>query len=74
MSIYRIPTDKKTCSITGTAFLADDRIVVADATNKKLKVFGADFRVTSSLETQSAPRDVTMVSNAEIACTMPNDK
>ncbi|WAR09985.1 hypothetical protein MAR_035061 [Mya arenaria] len=70
----RIPTDKKSCSITGAAFLLDDKVVVADATNKKVKVFGADLKPYAHIETQTAPRDVTIVSATEVACTLPNDR
>lgn len=71
---YRIQSDKKTCSITGTAFLPDDKLVVADATNKKIKLFSSDLKAISHLETASAPRDVAMVSSLVVACTMPNDR
>lgn len=70
----RLLSDKKNCSITGTAFLPDDKIVVADATNKKIKLFNADLKPISNLEMPSAPRDVTTISTSEIACTLPNEK
>lgn len=70
----RMKTDKKACYITGATFLHDGRVLLADDSNKNLKLFGTDFKSLSSLAMSSSPRDVSAISHVEVAATLPNEK
>lgn len=70
----RLNTDKKPCYITGATFLYDGRVVLADDSNKNVKLFGTDFKPLSSVAMDSSPRDITTISHSEVAATLPNEK
>ena len=69
----RLPEDKSKCEIVGAAFLADDRVVIADMNNKKLKLFDPKFAKAQSVTLTSEPRGVTVISPTEIAVTLPDE-
>ncbi|XP_060552685.1 uncharacterized protein LOC132713964 [Ruditapes philippinarum] len=65
--------DEENCCITGIALLAKTRIVLADNNNLKLKLFHIEEdKLVSKIEYESAPWDVTCVSNRRIAVTFPD--
>ncbi|XP_052260956.1 uncharacterized protein LOC127865099 [Dreissena polymorpha] len=70
----KMKSDKKTCFITGATFLYDGRLVLADDTNKCVKLFGPDFKPVCSIITATSPRDVTTISHHEVAATLPAEK
>ncbi|XP_045167249.2 uncharacterized protein LOC123530540 [Mercenaria mercenaria] len=70
----RMKTDKKACFITGATFLFDGRVVLADDSNKNVKLFGTDFKSLSSVPLDSSPRDISTISHTEVAATLPNEK
>jgi hypothetical protein len=70
----RVRTDKKPCYITGATFLFDGRVILADDSNKNVKLFGTDYKPLSSITLNSSPRDIATISHVEIAVTLPNEK
>lgn len=70
----KLKSDKRTCFITGVSFMHDGRIVLADDANKKIKLFGADFKPLSNICTDMPPRDISAISHHEVAVTIPNEK
>ena len=61
------------CWFTGAQFLHDGRILLVDRNNRKLKMFSKDFNVISELVFSSKPWDVTVISNREVAITLPEE-
>jgi hypothetical protein len=70
----RLKSDKKACYITGATFLFDGRVVLADESNKCVKLFGADFKPLTAISLESSPRDITTISHSEVCATLPNEK
>ena len=70
----RAKTDKNPCYITGAGFLPDGRVVLADDSNKSVKLLGNDCKVLACYEHEAAPRDVTAISLSEVAVTLPDEK
>ena len=60
-------SDRMTCTITGCAFLPDNKLVIVDETNKSLKVVGADNKVTLTHKLNSAPWDIVALSADAVA-------
>ena len=60
-------SDKNTCTITGCAFLQDSRIILADETNKTLKLIGLDNRITHCYKLKSAPWDIVALPDNLVA-------
>lgn len=69
----RQPTDKLHCSITGAKFLTNGNIVLADKTNKKVKLFSSNLLCISAMATHTYPFDVTQVYTGDIAVTFPKE-
>ena len=65
--------EDSTCWFTGAQFLHDGRILLVDRTNKKLKMFSKDFNAISELLFYSKPWDVTVISNKEVAVSLPEE-
>ena len=59
------------CWFTGAKFLSDGRILLADRTNRKLKLFSSSFNAESELLLSSKPWDVTVISDKEVAVSLP---
>ena len=70
----KMRTDKKACFITGVSFLLDGRVILADDSNKNVKLFGTDYKPIASIPLSSSPRDIATLSHVEIAVTLPNEK
>ena len=66
-------TEDSTCWFTGAQFLQDGRILLVDRTNRKLKMFSKDFNVIAELLFYSKPWDVTVISNKEVAVSLPEE-
>lgn len=52
-------------------FLPDGRIILADRTNRKLKMFTSNFMPITDLNLSSKPWDVTLVNDKEVAVSLP---
>ncbi|WAR25408.1 hypothetical protein MAR_011112 [Mya arenaria] len=70
----KLKSDRKTCFITGATFLFDGRLVLADDTNKCIKLFGSDFKPLTYVSTVTSPRDIIAISHHEVAATLPAEK
>lgn len=67
----RFEEDTQDCWFTGAIFLPDGRILLADRTNRKLKLFTGNFLPLTELSLSSKPWDVALISNNEVAVTLP---
>lgn len=67
----RFDEDSHECWLTGALFLSDGRILLADRTNRKLKLFTGNFKPVTELGLSSKPWDITKVSENEIAVSLP---
>jgi len=67
----RFEEDTQDCWFTGALFLSDGRILLADRTNRKLKLFTSNFNPITELALSSKPWDVTSISDKEIAVSLP---
>ncbi|KAK3593024.1 hypothetical protein CHS0354_005388 [Potamilus streckersoni] len=65
----KIPSDDKSCNICSGVFLSDDRIVLCDTENKKLKLFDKYFNFVSDLTMQLSPRYICCVDQYTVAVT-----
>ncbi|XP_060607806.1 uncharacterized protein LOC132759945 [Ruditapes philippinarum] len=65
--------NERNCSITGFVILSDSEILLADATNKSLKVLNyRDNKVTSALKLSDFPFDITTISSSSAATCLLN--
>lgn len=67
----RFEGDAEECWFTGAAFMMDGRILLADRTNRKLKLFTGNFNPVMELGLSSKPWDITIVSESEVAVSLP---
>ncbi|KAK3593033.1 hypothetical protein CHS0354_005397 [Potamilus streckersoni] len=67
----KISSDNKVCSIYSGVFLPDDRLVLSDVRNKKLKMFDKSFQCISSLMFKR-PRFVCRLDDSTVAITSRN--
>ncbi|KAH3810224.1 uncharacterized protein LOC127834379 [Dreissena polymorpha] len=67
----RFEDDDQDCWLTGALFLADGHILLADRTNRKLKLFTSSFSPVMQLALSSKPWDVTGTSDREVAVSLP---
>lgn len=67
----RFEEDVQECWFTGALFMTDGRILLADRTNRKLKLFTGNFNPVSELSVSSKPWDITSVSENEVAVSLP---
>ncbi|KAH3695483.1 uncharacterized protein LOC127861485 isoform X2 [Dreissena polymorpha] len=70
----RMHNDKSPCDVTGSAVMADGRLVLVDYNNKKLKVLDSDFKLISDFKTDGASFDATEVAKNQVAVTVPKEK
>ncbi|KAL3870559.1 hypothetical protein ACJMK2_038611 [Sinanodonta woodiana] len=66
--------DPNDCWFTGAEFLPDSRILLADRTNKKLKLYSSVLQLITYLTLSSKPWDVTTLPNNEVAVSLPSEK
>ncbi|WAR31345.1 TRIM9-like protein [Mya arenaria] len=67
----RSDDDSNDCWFTGALFLTDGRILLADRTNRKLKLFTSNFNPITELSLSSKPWDVTRITEKEVAVSLP---
>jgi len=67
-------SDTLTCWLTGATFLHDDRIVLADRNNTKLKLFSNKFKFLDSIPLDNKPFDVAEIEHGCVAVSLPELK
>ena len=65
----RIKGDKQYSDITGMAVTKDGRILMADFSNNKVKLFSPDMKILSSVSVPDKPCDIAVISDSEAAAT-----
>ena len=65
---------KSSCSVAGSTFLSDGKLLLCDLRNQKLKLFDQDFQLKSTFTLPSFPCDVTMLTNRDAVVTLPDAK
>lgn len=68
------PMDERCAELTGGTFLPDDRLLLVDNANEKLKLFTQGGDLISELELSSAPWDITAIPGGMAAVTLPEEK
>lgn len=68
------PMDERCAELTGGTFLPDDRLMLVDNANKKLKLFTPDGDLLCEFELCSAPWDITCIPGGMAAVTLPTEK
>ncbi|XP_052781915.1 tripartite motif-containing protein 2-like [Mya arenaria] len=66
--------DERCAEVTGGTFLPDDRILLVDNANEKLKLFTPDGYLLCELEMSSSPWDIACIPGGMAAVTLPEDK
>ena len=77
----RLPEDDRVCNITGMALTKDDKLIIVDNGNRKLKVFTRAklftafslydeyIKLVACVNLPVRPRDITVIHNDEVAVT-----
>ena len=68
----KLPDDRKECWITGMAITNDDRRLLVDFNNSKVKLFSQDMKLLSSLSLSDPPRNIAVISDKEAVVTTAN--
>ena len=66
--------DERCAELTGGTFLPDDRLLLVDNANEKLKLFTPDGDILSEFELSSGPWDITSIPGGMAAVTLPVEK
>lgn len=69
-----VEDDAETCVINGASVVADERILMTDWGNKKVKLLDKFFAVVDNIRLPSAPNDVCHVSTNEAVVSLPDEK
>ena len=64
-------SDKVSCFISSMTYLPNGRLCVVDSRNSKVKMYGSDRKLLSSLNTTGMPHDITRISDNDVAITIP---
>ena len=67
-------SDKVTCFISSMTYLPNGRLCIVDSRNSKIKMYGSDRKLLSSLASTGMPHDITKVSDNEVAVTIPSSQ
>ena len=73
-AVVKATDDKAMPFITGSEFMPEGDCVLCDFSNKKVKFLDQHFKLTQSIELQSAPCDVAVVDNQMVVVTVPNKR
>ena len=68
----KLSDDRYDCNITGMAITNDDRRLLVDYYNNKVKLFSQDMRLLSSLSLSDSPRRIAVISDKEAVVTTDN--
>ena len=66
--------NKQSCSVTGSAFLSDGRLLLCDSRNNNVKLFDHIIQHKSTLKLHATPYDVTGLKTREAVVTVPEKK
>lgn len=66
--------DSETCVLNGASVVKDERILIADWANKRLKLLDKFFTVIDKLDLETGPNDVCHISTNEAMVSLPEDK
>ena len=66
--------DEKCAELTGGTFLAEERLILVDNANEKLKLFTLEGDLLSELELSTPPWDITCIPGGLAAVTLPVEK
>ncbi|KAL3854957.1 hypothetical protein ACJMK2_014192 [Sinanodonta woodiana] len=72
--VVHIHKDNSECFITCILDLPDSRYLFIDCNNKAAKIFGENYMFHESLSLSVGPYCATLVSNTEVAVTLPDKK
>lgn len=64
------PTDTESCWFTGVAYLPDDRIILVDRANNKLKLI-REGKVDKEVSLENQPWGITVLGRNDVAVTFP---
>ena len=65
---------KLSCSVAGSTFLSDGKLLLCDLRNQKLKLFDQEFQLKSTFTLPSSPYDVAMLTNRDAVVSLPESK
>ena len=68
----KLKDDKNICDINGIAITEDGRILMADYSNYKVKLFSPSMKFLSSVSVPENPWDIVVISDSEAAATTNN--
>ena len=68
----KLSDDREECWITGMAITNDDRRLLVDYNNDKVKLFSQDMKLLSSLSLSDSPRGTAVLSDKEAVVTTGN--
>ena len=68
----KVKGDKEHCDINGMAVTKDGRILMADTTNNKVKLFSPAMKILSSVSVPDHPYAIAVISDSEAAATTTN--
>ena len=66
--------DERCAELTGGTFLQEERLILVDNANEKLKLFTLEGDLLSELELSSRPWDITCIPGGMAAVTLPEEK
>ncbi|KAH3878737.1 hypothetical protein DPMN_002636 [Dreissena polymorpha] len=66
----RVPSDSVSCDISGICVLPDGQVLVADWTNKNVKLLNQQYQVVSHLDVNARPFDICLITPSEVAVTV----
>lgn len=70
----RLEDDTETCVINGASVVTDERILMADWANRRIKLLDKFFSVVDNLQLEFGPNDVCHISTNEAMVSLPDDK
>lgn len=70
----RTSNDRENCCFTGAEIIQDGRVILADQTHRKLKVFNHNYQWCGEKVLSAKPYDVCCIGGSDIAVTLPTEK
>ncbi|XP_052227916.1 uncharacterized protein LOC127842449 [Dreissena polymorpha] len=68
-----IQSDSKSCYINAICVLSDNKILIADVSNKRLKLLNHQYQVVDHCDLSAAPRDICQITPREVAVIVDQD-
>ncbi|XP_052259887.1 uncharacterized protein LOC127864235 [Dreissena polymorpha] len=69
----RIPSDSYECIIAGICVLTDGQVLVADSTNKRIKLLNQQYQVVSHCDVTGYVWDICQITPSEVAVAVDDD-